>query len=87
MLLLYPVRKSQAPAQVLSLDDWEPLQVRPDNRRRTSIMSVRTNNALQLILIVPPYANSDDWWNYVNHLIDSPERAQRGSTRKIGVWI
>lgn len=48
-------------------------------------MSVRINNALQLI--VPPYPNSDDWWNYVNHLIDSPERAQRGSTRKIGVWI
>lgn len=34
-------------------------------------MNVRTNNALQPI--VPPYANSDDWWNYVNHLIDSPE--------------
>lgn len=51
MLLLYTVRKSQALDQVaLSLDAWEQLQVRPDNRQRTSIMSVGIKNASQLIV-------------------------------------
>lgn len=57
MLSLYPVRKSQV-LVALSLNAWEQLQVRPNNRWRTSVMSVRIKNASQLI--VQPYANSED---------------------------